>query len=69
MTKCPTNYGIDYPGGNSECLTTCEAWTAGTEGMSSGDNIECRIYHANGSAADNDVHCGEAQKVPTTGCQ
>jgi hypothetical protein len=39
----------------------CATWAEGTEGDTTGDSVQCRIYHAGGPAAgDPGLHCPHA---------
>lgn len=56
----------------ASCLTDCSGYDRGAEGDTTGNNLECRIYHlavAGGSDADAAVvHCPHTGAYPTSYC-
>lgn len=68
----------EFAGGLNDCLTKCASLTKATSkytiAQTTGDSVECRIYHASaaaedpagGSAAE---HCPHAGITPTAFCQ
>lgn len=54
-----------------ECLSACETIPdTGEDGATSGNSIQCRIYHAGDSAAGAEpaTHCPHAGENPTDQC-
>lgn len=42
----------------AECLSSCEGFaTTGTDGDTSGDTLQCRVYHTGAAATDPATHC------------
>lgn len=52
------------------CLGVCATFDdSGTAGDTSGDTLQCRVYHVNAATlGDADQHCGHAQRAPTALC-
>ena len=42
------------------CMAACATMTPGTTGMTSGNTVGCRTYHAGAAAADPGTHCDHA---------
>ena len=46
---------------NDECLSSCSGFsTAGADGDTSGDTLQCRVYHAGAAESDPATHCSHA---------
>lgn len=58
LANCGTGHA-QYSG-MDQCMSSCQAFPAGTDGDQSGDSVACRLYHANAAAADPDLHCPHA---------
>jgi len=57
--NCTDANAIDF--GDAGCEAMCAKWNEGEEGDTSGDSVQCRIYHAGAlAAADPAVHCPHA---------
>ena len=51
-----------------ECAAKCNQFARGTVGDTSGDTLDCRIYHVNAAKTDADTHCPHIGATPTAGC-
>lgn len=52
-----------YAAAPASCMTYCTTtagWMAGTSGMTSGNTIGCRLYHAGAAASGPALHCPHA---------
>jgi hypothetical protein len=52
--------GDNAPTWTADCATDAAAYAAGTPGDTSGDTLECRLYHLGVAHVDADTHCGHA---------
>jgi hypothetical protein len=43
-----------------ECMGSCNTFTVGTLGETTGNTLGCRLYHTESAALAPDVHCGHA---------
>lgn len=50
------------------CLGSCSAFTAGSSGATSGNNLGCRAYHAGAAPADLPLHCPHAGPAGDATC-
>jgi hypothetical protein len=60
---CP---GDSFSGGS--CPTVCAGFTSGTPGDTTGDSLQCRLYHASVALTDATTHCPHAKQDPDAVC-
>jgi len=52
------------------CLTACAKYpTTGKDGDTSGDTLQCRVYHLNAASSDPALHCPHTGVTPTAFCK
>lgn len=52
--------GDNAPTWTADCATDAAAYPAGTPGATSGDSLDCRLYHLGAAMGDPGAHCGHA---------
>jgi hypothetical protein len=56
--------------GKAACLTACANFpTTGKDGDTSGNTLQCRIYHTGAAATDPALHCPHTGVTPTAYCK
>ncbi len=50
------------------CLTACNGYARGKVGDTTGNTLDCRIYHLNAAMAAADTHCPHTSATPTAFC-
>jgi hypothetical protein len=60
---CPAEYAD-----NAACQTACGAFAAGTPGDTTGDTMQCRLYHASVAVGEPVTHCPHAKQKPDSVC-
>lgn len=50
------------------CLSACTTFVRGTPGDTTGNTLDCRIYHLNAAMTDAVTHCPHTQETPTGPC-
>lgn len=52
----------------ADCLSACNGYARGTKGDTTGNTLECRIYHLSAAQADAETHCQHTGAQPTAFC-
>ena len=67
---CHTHLAGSYPyADRAACLSTCAGFAAnGAIVSTSGNNVQCRLYHSTVALGDPAGHCGHALPTPTSQC-
>jgi hypothetical protein len=50
------------------CLSACTTYVRGTPGDTTGNTLDCRIYHLNAAMDNATVHCPHTSETPTDFC-
>ncbi|MDX2022874.1 MAG: hypothetical protein SF187_21755 [Deltaproteobacteria bacterium] len=54
---------------DAECMTACAGFaTTGMFGDTTGNTLQCRLYHVNAARGDANLHCPHASQTPTAPC-